>query len=120
MLNIGLEYLIPSLPFNVIGNDESFSEILNIVDDDESVLGAGVDKSPQVDLPLCVHPHVPEHVLREPTLHHGSRQLLLSFQHQNVIHNVIELLKCEFFVSIFIDEHEDLGELVRQIPVGKL
>ena len=29
--------------------------------------------------------------------------------------NYIKLLKCEFFVSIFIDEHEDLGELVRQI-----
>ena len=93
-------------------NNKASSEILNIVDDDEVVLGARVHKIRQLDLALEVHAHVPERVLGEHGPQHGFGQLPFFNQHKYVLHNIFKLLKRQFFVPIFIDEFVDLRELV--------
>ena len=60
---------------------EPVSEVFDVVDQDELLLGASVHKVPEDNVATRIHPHMSKGVLRETRLNQAGRQLSLLLQH---------------------------------------
>ena len=98
---------------------EPVSEVLDVVDQDKLLLGAGVDKVPEDNVATRIHPHVAKCVLRETRLHQAGRQFSLLLQHQDVLNNILELVVGQLLIVVLIDQSEDTGELVDEGDIGE-
>ena len=79
-LSVRSKSAVPILQVVVLAAMKPVSEVLNVVDQDELLLGASVHKVPEDDVPASIHPHVAECVRRETRLNQTGRQLPLLLQ----------------------------------------
>ena len=98
---------------------EPVPEVLDVVDQDKLLLGAGVHEVSEDDVAARVHPHVSECVLGEAGLNEARRQFSFLFQNENIADNLLELAVGQLLVVVLVDQPEDTGELVDEGNVGE-